>query len=175
MRSPAPIQTDLSSRSNATDRLLPVIFSGAAACFREYGDPVQIAPIHILQFKNPDGSHFLSLKHPVSHHNNTERVPLEMEVSLMKDCKMTMESCRDKVTDVVTKMKNTDIRCDFGMNLELVNKNCEEGKNKQWKTQKNCSLSLFDLAIAGTVILAVMAIGSCMGKKKCKSCKKDED
>lgn len=93
----------------------------------------------------------------------------------MKNCKMAMESCRDKVTDVVKKMKDTDIRCDFGMNFELVSKNCEEGKNKQWKTQKNCSLSLFDLAIAGTVVLAVMAIGSCMGKKKCKSCCKDED
>ena len=93
----------------------------------------------------------------------------------MKNCKMAMESCRDKVTDVIKKMKDTDIRCDFGMNLELVSKNSEEGKNKQWKTQKNCSLSLFDLAVAGTVILAVMAIGSCMGRMKCKSCKKDED
>lgn len=91
----------------------------------------------------------------------------------MKNCNMA-PYC-EKVTEMVTKMKNTDIRCDLGMNVELVDKSGDGCGNKQWKTQKNCALSLFDLVIIGGVALCVMAIGASLSKKKCKDCGKDCD
>ena len=81
----------------------------------------------------------------------------------------TMKSCQKQVSDVLTKMKDTSLRCDFGMNLEVVGKEQSEKPEKQWKTQKNCTVSLLDLAIAGAVFLTAMTIGACMdcrhGKK----------
>lgn len=91
----------------------------------------------------------------------------------MKNC--TGKTCCEKALDMVTKMKDTCVRYDLGMNLEVFDKNTPETSDKQWKTQKNCTLSLFDLAIVGVAVIGVMVIGCCMGHH-CKSAspKKEE-
>lgn len=80
----------------------------------------------------------------------------------------SMKSCQKQVSDVFTKMKETNLCCDFDMNLEVVGKEQSEKPEKQWKTQKNCTVSLLDLAIAGAIFLTVMAIGACMDCRHCK-------